>query len=416
MHAKGVRCTDCHDPHSLKVKLPGNALCSQCHAPAKYDSPAHHHHLANTPAASCVECHMPTTNYMVIDARHDHSFKPPRPDLTVSIGAPNVCNRCHTKPAETAEWATQKVVEWYGPERKFGLNWAPAIAAGRKGDANGDKLLAEVVRSVETPAIVRTTATELLGQYDSSAAQSAIGVALKSDSPVVRLAATRVATDAAALTARLRDDNTAVRQEAARRLVGAPLAPADKQAFESALGEYKARQQLALEHSGTHLNLASLARQVGDSTTAIAELRTALKLNDYLSGPRAELASLLEETGGAAEEIANLRREERVRLERDAKLLPDNADIRYRLGLLEFLLEDLSAADAALAEACQLAPTNYQYHLGYALLCEKRYVDGGDEADRDRAIAALKRLETLNPSDPTAKEILKRMLSARKED
>jgi len=419
MHAKGVRCTDCHDPHSLKVKFTGNALCSQCHAPAKYDSPAHHHHLANTPAASCVECHMPTTNYMVIDARHDHSFKPPRPDLTVSTGAPNVCNRCHTKPEETAQetaqWAAQKVVEWYGPERKFGLNWAAAIAAGRKGAADGEKLLAEVVRSSETPAIVRATATELLAQYSSSSAHSAIGVALKSDSPVVRLAATRVANDAAQLTARLRDDNTAVRQEAARRLVGAPLSAADQSAFGAALGEYKARQQLALEHAGTHLNLASLARELGDSSTAIAELRTAIKLNDYLSGPRAELASLLEESGGEVNEIANLRREERARLERDAKLLPDNADIRYRLGLLEFLLKDLAAADASLAEACRLAPTNYQYHLGYALLLEKRYVDGGDEADRDRAIAALRKLESLNPSDPTAKEILKRMLSAKQE-
>ena len=31
MHANRVRCTDCHDPHSLKLKFTGNSLCTQCH-------------------------------------------------------------------------------------------------------------------------------------------------------------------------------------------------------------------------------------------------------------------------------------------------------------------------------------------------------------------------------------------------
>ena len=40
MYHKGVRCTDCHDPHSLKLKFEGNRLCTQCHQPGKYDAPA----------------------------------------------------------------------------------------------------------------------------------------------------------------------------------------------------------------------------------------------------------------------------------------------------------------------------------------------------------------------------------------
>jgi len=35
MHAHGVTCSDCHDPHSGKLRAPGNAVCAQCHAPAK---------------------------------------------------------------------------------------------------------------------------------------------------------------------------------------------------------------------------------------------------------------------------------------------------------------------------------------------------------------------------------------------
>jgi formate-dependent nitrite reductase cytochrome c552 subunit len=105
MHAKGVRCSDCHNPHSLKLKFEGNALCAQCHVPAKYDTPAHHHHTMGTPGASCVECHMPATHYMVVDPRRDHSLRVPRPDLSVALGTPNACNNCHTKPEESAAWA-----------------------------------------------------------------------------------------------------------------------------------------------------------------------------------------------------------------------------------------------------------------------------------------------------------------------
>ena len=38
MHAQGVTCSDCHDPHSLALRRPGNALCAQCHLPAKFDT------------------------------------------------------------------------------------------------------------------------------------------------------------------------------------------------------------------------------------------------------------------------------------------------------------------------------------------------------------------------------------------
>jgi len=46
MHAAGVTCSDCHDPHSLKLRAPGNAVCAQCHVPAQYDVAAHTHHAA----------------------------------------------------------------------------------------------------------------------------------------------------------------------------------------------------------------------------------------------------------------------------------------------------------------------------------------------------------------------------------
>ena len=35
MFRENVRCSDCHDSHSLKLRLTGNALCLRCHTLAK---------------------------------------------------------------------------------------------------------------------------------------------------------------------------------------------------------------------------------------------------------------------------------------------------------------------------------------------------------------------------------------------
>ena len=82
MYAKGVTCGDCHEPHGGQLHAPGNGVCAQCHSAAKYDAASHHFHETGTPGAACAACHMKTETYMVVDPRHDHSFRIPRPDLS----------------------------------------------------------------------------------------------------------------------------------------------------------------------------------------------------------------------------------------------------------------------------------------------------------------------------------------------
>jgi len=128
MFHNGIRCTDCHDPHSTKVKHQGNLLCTSCHQhPAgKYDSPSHHHHQPGTPGASCVACHMPETTYMMVDARRDHSLRVPRPDLSVRFGTPNACTGCHLDEKKIPANPDRKPLTQY-------LDW---IIAAENGDAN----------------------------------------------------------------------------------------------------------------------------------------------------------------------------------------------------------------------------------------------------------------------------------------
>ena len=95
MYREGVTCSDCHEPHSLRLRFEGSTLCARCHLSSKYDAREHHFHKPGSEGARCVSCHMPERMYMVVDGRRDHSFRVPRPDLSAALGTPNACNDCH---------------------------------------------------------------------------------------------------------------------------------------------------------------------------------------------------------------------------------------------------------------------------------------------------------------------------------
>ena len=112
MHAQGVTCSDCHDPHSGRLRTPGNSLCAQCHPPARYDQPGHSLHPHGSAGAQCVACHMPVRTYMVVDPRHDHAMRVPRPDLSQRLGTPDPCTACH-QDKDTA-WAAEVIAAAFG--------------------------------------------------------------------------------------------------------------------------------------------------------------------------------------------------------------------------------------------------------------------------------------------------------------
>ena len=93
-------------------------------------------------AVACASCHMPAHTYMVVDPRHDHSLRIPRPDLSVKLGTPNACNDCHSD--KSAEWATSAVENWYGPNREGFQNYAEAFHAAWADQPDAAKLLAAV--------------------------------------------------------------------------------------------------------------------------------------------------------------------------------------------------------------------------------------------------------------------------------
>jgi len=200
MHDGGVRCLDCHNPHSGKLTLPveNNLLCMSCHAPPgqKGGIPimptAHSHHPAGSSGNRCVECHMPETEYMESDLRRDHGFTSPDPMLTRTMGIPNACNRCHTD--ESVAWAEEWAEKWYGEKlaQKRTRPRAEAIQKAWDGDQDIGVTLVALAES-ETNVVWKASLIRLLQPYlNEQPVAELVQNALKHEHEIIRSAAVHV--------------------------------------------------------------------------------------------------------------------------------------------------------------------------------------------------------------------------------
>ena len=187
MFAAGVTCGDCHEPHSAKLRAAGDGVCLQCHAPDKFAGEKHRHHAGVEPAPTCIACHMQARTYMVVDPRHDHTFRIPRPDLSVKLGTPNACNDCHTD--KTAQWSAAAVEAWFGSDRKSFQTYGPAFHAAWTSQPDAQALLAAIAADARSPAVVRASALAELRPSLSPATMELARRGLGDPDPMVRIGA-----------------------------------------------------------------------------------------------------------------------------------------------------------------------------------------------------------------------------------
>jgi predicted CXXCH cytochrome family protein len=313
MYRAGVTCADCHDPHTQKLRAPGNQLCAQCHRAASYDTPAHTFHAAGSESGRCVSCHMPDTTYMQIDPRHDHSLRVPRPDLSERLGVPNACNRCHRE--RDAAWAARAVRERYGAARASSGQFAEAFAADDRSDPGAASSLAAVFGDSAEPAIVRASALARLARYRTRTTLDAARAGADDPNALVRLAALQAletfpARERAPIAIPLLGDTTrAVRQGAAWLL--SPLAdslrtPLQRRAYADAAAEFVASQRYNADRAGNRLALAAFYAQSGRLDSATSEYQAALRLTPQLREARLGLAAVLSARGRRADAIRTL--------------------------------------------------------------------------------------------------------------
>ena len=394
MFAMGVTCSNCHDPHSLKLRASGNLVCAQCHLPAKFDTTAHTHHKPESAGAQCANCHMPTRTYMVVDARRDHAIRVPRPDLSVALGTPNACNNCHVD--RTAQWAAERIAEWFGPGRRAEAHYGSVIEAGRKGEPGADAALAALILDSGKPSIVRATALSLLPTFAADIGTEEIRSYLAGISdadPLVRVAAVEALApfapeERAQVAAPLLSDKVlAVRIAAARALAAVPpasLSPEQRAAFDAAGAELIAAEKASAERPEAWLSIGAFEAERARPAEAEAAYRQALRLDPTSAPVIVNLADLYRATGrdGEAEPL----------LRQAIAAAPDYAPAEHALGLLLVRRQDMPGALAALQKAVELAPEDARYAYVYAI--------GLNSVGRSQdALAILKQANARHPAD-----------------
>ena len=448
MYRHGVRCSDCHNVHSIKLVKEGNDLCLQCHRAAQYNTREHHFHKQKDEpgepirsaegevlfevgtGAQCVQCHMPGRYYMGIDYRPDHSFRIPDPALNGVLNTPDACLRCHID--KNSQWSDETITKWYGPGRL--PHYGTIIEKGRRMDAEAHGELIRLAADPLYPVIVRATSLSLLAAYPGEETIQAMEIALMDEEALIRrtaVASIQVPDQeklAKLIGPMLYDPVKAVRIEAASRLAGdiSKHLNADQQkVFQVALQEFESAMEYSADFSFGRYNLANLYADLDRPQDAINNYKAALKIDNQFHPAKVNLAMLYNRTDQNNQAEKLLREvvteqpelyeiayslglllvemqqynEAVTFLEKASKGMPDQARIHYNLGLLYQQLTRILRAEKELQLALMLEPENLDFQYGMA----DHYLKRG-MLQEARRIA--EKMATMHPDNPIGSQIL----------
>lgn len=367
MFHKGVACSNCHEPHSLKLRREGNLVCTQCHTPAVFDTPKHHHHPQDSEGAQCANCHMPKTTYMVIDERADHSIRIPRPDLSDHTGAPNACTNCHQQ--ESNQWATKAVQTWLtAADKTLPNHYSETLAAAHAGTASVESI-ADLVNNTDVPTIVRASAMQLLPQTatNMALAQQQLG----NQDPLIRMRAVsqfeslprEIRTES--LLPLLNDKTKIVRLETARVLADIhpeSLSESAQQQLANTFNEYIKTQQVNADTHEAQINLGIFYSRRGLHNEAQKSYQQAIKLAPAFPVSYINSADLYRELNDESNAESMLRD--------GLARAPLSAQLHYALGLSLVRQKRYAEAELAISEARMLEPTNENYLRIYVILLD----------------------------------------------
>lgn len=370
MHERGVVCSNCHEPHSLKLRAEGNLVCAQCHNPEVFDVPKHHHHSRDSGGAQCVNCHMPETTYMGVDPRRDHSLRIPRPDLSDSFGVPNACNQCHTD--RDARWANIALQSWLeGSDKQLQSFYSEELLRGLQGGANSEQLLLTLAMENRAPDIVQASALAGLEIVSSPAKLLVAQTQLHHNSASVRAAAVRLLAGLPPsrrfneLREKIKDSSKQVRMAVASALAAIDpqhIQGNDQAQFQSLLSEYEASLLLQQDTPAGQVALGVFYAARQNRERALSYYQQALTQAPELLIASLNLADLYRELEQEDQTMAVL--------QRALARTPDAAPLYHALGLSLVRQKQYQKAAAALEKAATLAPDNSRYGYIYGAILQ----------------------------------------------
>ncbi|MFJ2689297.1 multiheme c-type cytochrome [Pseudomonas sp. NPDC087336] len=411
MFDKGVRCSNCHNPHSSELKAPGNGVCLQCHNTAgktsvegvdgkglqakNYDSIEHTRHTMGQPGSQCIDCHMPGKFYMGNDFRHDHSFSIPNPERAQKLGTPDACLTCHQ--GKAGDKVTEQFKRWNTSTAAQAPRYDESLWLIRNGQPGAAQALYEQLQRSNLPAIQRATLLGELPLYPSEQALKLATRDLSNPAPQVRESAVRAisaflppAERAPLLTPLLSDPVKAVRIAAARDLLSVArngLGTAQDN-WNAAIAEYETVQKSLAERAEANLNLAMLYQASGRSGEVEGLLRTSLQRDPDFYPALVTLVQWLEANGRG--------QEAQVLLTQSLKEHPDAALLQHTQGLSLVRAGQSAQAMPFLRKAALLEPQSPQY--GYVLAVALH-----DSGKVDAACEELERLLKVQPANRNAR-------------
>jgi len=396
MHMNGIKCTDCHNPHTNQLKLPGNQTCMPCHQPAKYDTPEHHFHEAGTEGSKCVDCHMPGKIYMGNDFRRDHSMRVPRPDISRLTGASNACNNCHDD--KSYAWAENVIQDHFG--KADTSHYFYHLAMGRINPVENVNHLNALLTKDSVPDILRATAIQLMTGATSDQANQFMLQSLHDQHPLVRHASVLALSIQPlnktfnTLIKQLTDPSRSVRIAAFNAIASVP----ENNIPDSLKSAYNTAKQEFFEYIQANADFTSgqlMKGQYYQKTNQLAEARKAylkaLEINSLYLPARMNLGLLYNQQNKNQEAIHHFKTVTAID--------PENGSAFYSLGLLYAETKQLDKSIDALKKARKLMPDNpsVYYNLGTALMQDNQF--GKAKSTIDEALKKFpgnKRIENLS--------------------
>lgn len=392
MYHAGVRCVDCHDPHSGKRILPGNSLCMRCHTPGGFPNApiivpeAHTFHGVGSTGSECVNCHMPQTTYMQRHPRHDHGFTIPDPLMTKQFGIPNACNKCHTD--KDADWSLAAVEKWYGNRMERRTRSRTTIMAkARRGDDDAWSGLLELLKGDETPYWKGSAALMLERWLGREEVRDALIGMLKHEHALVRSSAARSLDVLAEQDSKTLDALVPLLEDPVRSVrVASAWALRSSLDLDSVAGkELLHMLRYNADQPAGQMQLAQFEMSRRNPQQAVAHMRKAVQWDGGSPPFRHDLAVGLSMIGETKEALNELRQA--------IRLNPKEAEYHFKLGLGLAETGDLQGAMEAFREAVRVDARHARawYNLGLAL---------NGEGKTDEALTALRSGEQADPRDP----------------